>query len=74
MPEPYARTLCGWAGKLREECRDTADAILAAAARQGMDLRDLAALAAEIQARAHPDPGDNPGKTFEDRAVRLETT
>ena len=75
MSEPYARTLCGWTGKLPEECRDTADAILVAAAgRRGMDLRDLATLAAEIQSRAHPDPDDDPGKTFEDRAVRLETT
>jgi hypothetical protein len=39
-----------------------------------MDLRDLATLAAEIQSRAHPDPDDDPGKAFEDRAVRLETT
>ena len=47
----------------------------AGAARQGMDLRDLATLAAEIQSRANPDPGDDdPGKAFEDRAVRLETT
>ncbi len=53
----------------------TADAILAAAAGKGMDLRDLAALAAEIQSRATPppDPGD-PDPAFEDRAVRLETT
>ena len=52
MTESCARTLCGWTGKLPDDCRDTADAILAAAARQGMDLRDLATLAAEIQSRA----------------------
>ena len=42
----------------------------------GMDLRDLAALAAEIQARSRPDAPDDdgPGSVFEDRAVRLETT
>jgi Domain of unknown function (DUF222) len=74
MSEPYARTLCGWTDQLPEDCRDTADAILVAAAGRGMDLRDLATLAAEIQSRAHPDPDDDPGKTFEDRAVRLETT
>ena len=75
MTESCARTLCGWTGKLPDDCRDTADAILAAAARQGMDLRDLATLAAEIQSRACPAPGDeDPGKAFEDRAVRLETT
>ncbi|MGD0062379.1 MAG: DUF222 domain-containing protein [Streptosporangiaceae bacterium] len=72
MTESYARTLCGWTDKLPEDSRDTADAILTAAAARGMDLRDLAILAAEIQSRACPD-GD-PGKPFEDRAVRLETT
>jgi hypothetical protein len=76
MSEPYARTLCNWTDKLPEDCRDAADAILVAAAARGMALRDLAALAAEIQSRAHCDPGgdDDPGKIFEDRAVRLRTT
>jgi hypothetical protein len=74
MSESYARTLCLWTGKLPEQCRDTADEILSGAARKGMDLRDLAALAAEVQSRAHPDPDDDPGRSFEDRAVRLETT
>src|ERR1035438_4928409 len=75
MSEPYARTLCGWTDKLPDDCRDAADAILVAAAQRGMDLRDLATLAAEIQSRACPAPGDeDPGKAFEDRAVRLETT
>ncbi len=74
MTESYARTLCGWTDRLPEDSRDAADAILAAAAARGMDLRDLAMLAAEIQSRACPGPDDDPGKTFEDRAVRLETT
>jgi len=76
MSESYARTLCGWSDQLPEECRGTADEILAGAAARGMDLRDLAALAAEIAARApRPDPGDDDqGQAFEDRAVRLETT
>src|ERR1035438_3570869 len=73
ISESWARTLCGWTDKLPEDCRDTADEILAGAARQGMALRDLAALAAEMQTRADPGDGDNdPGKVFEDRAVRLE--
>jgi hypothetical protein len=46
---------------------------LAAAAARGMDLRDLATLAAEIASRACPGD-DDPGTSFEDRAVRLETT
>jgi hypothetical protein len=75
ISEPYARTLCGWTGKLPEGCRDDADAILVGAAIKGMDLRDLAMLAAEIQSRAQPAPDDgDSGQDFEDRAVRLETT
>jgi hypothetical protein len=75
LSESWARTLCGWTDKLPEEARDAADEILVAAARGGMDLPDLAALAAEMLARAQPEPGDDdPEKTFEDRGVRLETT
>jgi hypothetical protein len=76
LTESWARTICGWTGELPEDCQDTADDILAGAAKGGMDLRDLAALAAEMQARADPGPGDDddPGQVFEDRAVRLETT
>jgi hypothetical protein len=75
LTESYARTLCGWTDRLPEDDRDTADAILVAAAARGMDLRDLAMLAAEIASRACPpdDDGDQ-GKAFEDRAVRLEST
>ena len=52
-----------------------ADAILVAAAGAGMDLRDLAALAAEIYARSLPDaPDRDEDEAFEDRSVRLETT
>ena len=40
-----------------------------------MDLRDLAGLAAEMYERSRPDlPDEEPGRAFEDRAVRLETT
>ena len=45
------------------------------AAGAGMDLRDLAALAAEIYARSLPDtPDSDKDEAFEDRSVRLETT
>jgi hypothetical protein len=73
MTESWARTLCGWTGPIPEDSRDAADEILAAAARAGMDLRDLAALAAELRARLCP-PGDEPDGSFRDRGVRLETT
>src|SRR5208282_1606466 len=75
MPESFARTICGWTGKLPEDCRPDADAILLLAARSGADLRDLAGLAGEIYARSLPDdPGKNQDQAFEDRSVRLETT
>ena len=58
MSESFARTICAWTDKLPEDCREAADAILVAAARAGMDLRDLAGLAGEIYARSLPeDPG-----------------
>jgi hypothetical protein len=68
--------VCYWTDQLPEDCQDNADGILIEAARMGMDLRDLAALAAEIQARANPGTGndDDAGQVFDDRAVRLETT
>jgi hypothetical protein len=75
LSESYARTICTWTDKLPEESRPDADAILLAAAGAGMDLRDLAALAAEIYARSLPDtPDDDKDGAFEDRSVRLETT
>jgi hypothetical protein len=70
----YARALCGWTDRLPGDCRDTADAILVSAAQMGMDLADLAALAAEIEVRSRPDVPDEDGPRFEDRAVKLETT
>jgi Domain of unknown function (DUF222) len=69
------RAICQWTDKLPEDCRPDADAILLGAARAGMDLPDLAALAAEIYARSLPDtPDDDKDEAFEDRSVRLETT
>ena len=74
MTESYARTICQWTDKLPQDCRADADEILLAAAQAGMDLRDLAGLAAEIYARSRPeDPGGKDGQ-FEDRSVKLETT
>ena len=75
MSESYARAICGWTDKLPEDCRADADAILVTAAGAGMDLRDLAALAAEIYARSLPDaPDQDEDGAFGDRSVRLETT
>ena len=75
LSESYGRTICQWTGKLPEDCRPAADAILLSAAQAGMDLRDLAGLAAEIYERSRPDlPDEDPARAFEDRAVRLVTT
>ena len=74
LSESYARMICGWTGKLPGNCQDDADDILVTAARAGMKLPDLAALAAEIQARARPDAPDKDEPRFEDRTVNLETT
>ena len=75
LSESYGRTICQWTDKLPEDCRPAADAILLSAAKAGMDLRDLAGLAAEMYERSRHDlPDEDPARTFEDRAVHLETT
>src|SRR6478752_853356 len=75
LSESYGRAICQWTDKLPEDCRPAADAILLSAAKAGIDLRDLAGLAAEMYERSRPDlPDEDPARTFEDRAVRLETT
>jgi hypothetical protein len=51
-----ARTICGWTGKLPRKCRLTAEDILIAAAKADARRDDLAALAAEIDARSLPTP------------------
>jgi hypothetical protein len=74
LSESYARMICGWTDRLPENCRDRADEILVSATQMGMELPDLAALAAEIEARSRPDVPDEDGPRFEDRAIKLETT
>ena len=74
LSESYARTICGWSDKLPPDCRDAADAILVAAAAAGAHLADLAALAAEMYARSLPDDEADPGQSFDDRGVTVETT
>jgi len=75
LSESYGRAICVWTDKLPGDCRPAADAILLSAAGAGMDLRDLAGLAAEMYQRSRPDlPDQDPARAFEDRAVRMETT
>ena len=74
LSKSYARTICAWTDKLPDRCRDKADAILVSAAQMGLELPDLAALAAEIHARSRPHAPDQDDPRFEDRAVKLKTT
>jgi hypothetical protein len=75
ISESFARTVCQWTDKFPENCRDAADTILVGAARAGMDLRGLAELAGEMDARSRPDtPDSDPDGEFDDRSVQLETT
>jgi hypothetical protein len=74
ITKSYARTICAWTDRLPEDCRDRADEILLGAAQMGMELPDLAGLAAEIYARSRPDVPDEDEPRFEDRAVKLATT
>jgi len=48
ISESFARTICTWTDRLPENCREKADEVLITAAKASMDLRGLAALAAEI--------------------------
>jgi hypothetical protein len=83
----YAREICRWTGSLPEDARAAADEILLAAAAAGLELEDLAALAAEMYEKSRQrkpgssgdgDGGDgeggNPDGGFDDRAVKLATT
>ena len=76
VSESYARAICEWSDKLPPDCRDTADAILVAAARAGAAQQDLAGLAAEMYVRSLPGTAgeDRPDEAFEDRSLRLEAT
>ncbi len=75
LSESCARTMATWTDKLPPDERHEADKILAAEAKAGMGLRDLAGLAAEILARCRPDePDQDPGQDFDDRSVKVQTT
>ena len=75
LSESYAKMMCTWTDRLPAGSRATADEILLAAAAKGMELADLAMLAREMLERSRPDqPDENPGRSLEDRAVKLVTT
>jgi hypothetical protein len=64
VSKSYARVICRWTDKLPEDSRAAADEILLAAAAAGLELADLAGLAAEMYERSRQhkpdvDPGDS---------------
>jgi hypothetical protein len=69
----WARQVCEWSEALPEHARGDADVILLAAARNGAQLHDLAALAEGIRWRVVGLDRDG-GDGFEDRSLRLATT
>ena len=69
----WARQVCAWTDLLPAECQADADAILLAAAADGAELVDLAALAEEMRRRtARPDRDGDDG--FTDRSLTLDVT
>jgi hypothetical protein len=75
----YARVICRWTGSMPEDARAAADEILLGAAAAGLELADLAGLAAEMYEKSRQDKPDDdgdedPGAAFDDRAVNLATT
>jgi Domain of unknown function (DUF222) len=78
VSESWARVICGLTDQLPAESRDEADAILIAAVQGGLVLADLLALGQKMYEESRsgtPDgDGEDPGRAFEDRSVRLLTT
>ena len=73
LSQSWAKAICGWTDRLPAGIRPDADQILAAAARGGADLADLAGLAEEMYRRtAGPDADADDG--FEDRYLDLGVT
>ena len=71
----WARELCCWSDRLPAGKRDDGAEILAAAARGGADLADLAGLAEEMYQRSRQDsPDGDTGGGFADRGVWLGVT
>jgi uncharacterized protein DUF222 len=90
VSKSYAREICRWTDKLPEGSRAAADEILLVAAASGLELADLAGLAAEMYERSRQGlsgtgPGGSDGKgsggdgtdpdaEFDDRSVTVATT
>ena len=67
----WARQLADWSDLLPADARGEADAILAAAAANGLDLAGVGRLAEEIRRRTATPDTDGPDDGFGDRALHL---
>jgi Domain of unknown function (DUF222) len=69
------RLICLWTDKLPEHLRDVSDELLVAAAKAGLGVEELAAMAAQMYERARSElPDEDPDAEFEDRSLKLATT
>jgi hypothetical protein len=69
------RLICLWTDKLPEHLRDASDELLVAAAKAGLGVEELAAMAAQMYERARSElPDEDPDAEFEDRSLKLATT
>ena len=57
----YAREICRWTGSMPAGARAAADEILLGAAAAGLELADLAGLAAEMYEKSRQDKPDGDG-------------
>ena len=74
LTKSEALQLARWTKAIPDEYRGKAEELLVAAARAGVDLRGLAAICAEIRARAADRDPDDDGDPGLDRGVSLDTT
>jgi len=79
VSKSYAREICRWTGSMPGDARAAADEILLGAAAAGLELADLAGLAAEMYEKSRQDKPDDDGDgdagaAFDDRALNLATT
>ncbi len=79
ISKSYAREICRWTGSMPGDARAAADEILLGAAAAGLEVADLAGLAAEMYEKSRQDKPDDDGDSdaedkFGDRAVNVATT
>jgi Domain of unknown function (DUF222) len=75
VSESVGRLICLWTDRLPENLRDHSDELLVAAARAGLGVEELAAMAAQMYESARSElPDEDPDAAFKDRSLKLATT